>query len=203
MKHLAYLNKYLLKYKYHLILGTLFIIISNVFAIVPAQVVRYSFDLVKETIDLYFLYDSYEAQQELFSVFATSIFMYGVVILIMALLKGFFLFLMRPVLFFVGVIYINFTFVFLPFSSSVYHNFVYFYVILAFIWAFRFVFERNSERGSGEGKGVRRKEAGRTFYSLSGISSYPSNRRYMFPPITINFLKYVPSFWCSHRENKD
>jgi ATP-binding cassette subfamily B protein len=95
VKHLAYLNKYLLKYKYHVILGTLFIVISNVFAIVPAQIVRYSFDLVKETIDLYFLYDSYEAQQQLFSVFAGSIFMYGVVILIMALLKGVFLFLMR------------------------------------------------------------------------------------------------------------
>lgn len=95
MKHLAYLNKYLYKYKYHLILGTVFVIISNIFAIIPAQVVRYSFDLVKETIDLYFLYDSYEAQQELFNVFASSIFLYGVVILIMALLKGIFLFLMR------------------------------------------------------------------------------------------------------------
>lgn len=95
MKHLAYLNKYLYKYKYHLILGTLFVIISNIFAIIPAQVVRYSFDLVKETIDLYFVYDSYEAQQELFRVFAKSIFLYGVVILIMALLKGIFLFLMR------------------------------------------------------------------------------------------------------------
>ncbi|MDO1446837.1 ABC transporter ATP-binding protein [Rhodocytophaga aerolata] len=95
MKHLAYLNKYLLKYKYHLLLGTLFIIISNIFAIVPAQVVRYSFDLVKETIDLYFLYDNYEARQELVQVFAKSILFYGVVILLMALLKGFFLFLMR------------------------------------------------------------------------------------------------------------
>lgn len=95
MKHLAYLNKYLLKYKYHLLLGTLFIIISNIFAIVPAQVVRYSFDLVKETIDLYFLYDNYEARQELVSVFARSILFYGIVILLMALLKGFFLFLMR------------------------------------------------------------------------------------------------------------
>jgi hypothetical protein len=56
VKHLAYLNKYLLKYKYHLILGILFTTISNVFAIVPAQVVRYAFDLVKETIDLYFLH---------------------------------------------------------------------------------------------------------------------------------------------------
>jgi ATP-binding cassette subfamily B protein len=95
VKHLAYLNKYLFKYKYHLLLGTVFIIISNIFAIVPAQVVRYSFDLVKETIDLYFLYDSYDARQELVKVFARSILFYGVVILLMALLKGIFLFLMR------------------------------------------------------------------------------------------------------------
>jgi ATP-binding cassette subfamily B protein len=95
VKHLAYLNKYLLKYKYHLLLGTVFIIISNLFAIVPAQVVRYSFDLVKETVDLYFLYDTYAARQELVNVFARSILFYGVVILLMALLKGIFLFLMR------------------------------------------------------------------------------------------------------------
>jgi ATP-binding cassette, subfamily B, multidrug efflux pump len=98
VKHLAYLNKYLYKYKYHLILGTLFVVISNIFAIVPAQVVRYSFDLVKETIDLYFLYDSYEAQQELYSVFAKSILFYGVFILLMAFLKGIFLFFMRQTL---------------------------------------------------------------------------------------------------------
>ncbi len=98
MKHLAYLNKYLLKYKYHLILGTLFVIISNIFAIVPAQVVRYSFDLVRETIDLYFLYDSFEAQQTVSTVFGRSILLYGVVILVMALLKGIFLFFMRQTL---------------------------------------------------------------------------------------------------------
>jgi ATP-binding cassette subfamily B protein len=95
VKHLAYLNKYLLTYKYHLILGTVFVIISNVFAIVPAQVVRYSFDLVKETIDLYFVYDGFEAQNQLKAEFGRSILLYGVVILAMALLKGIFLFLMR------------------------------------------------------------------------------------------------------------
>lgn len=36
MKALSYLNKYLLKYKWSIVLGTLFIIISNIFAIFPA-----------------------------------------------------------------------------------------------------------------------------------------------------------------------
>ncbi len=95
MKHLAYLNKYLIKYKWHLLLGTLFTIISNLFAVVPAQVVRYAFDLVKETIDQYFLLQGTQAQQHILDVFARSILMYGIVILVMAVAKGIFLFFMR------------------------------------------------------------------------------------------------------------
>ncbi len=98
MKHLAYLNKYLFKYKYHLLLGTLFTIISNLFAVVPAQIVRYSFDLVKETIDQYFLLKDFAAQEHILSIFARSILLYGVVILVMAVLKGIFLFFMRQTL---------------------------------------------------------------------------------------------------------
>lgn len=95
MKQLAYLNKYLIKYKWHLILGTLFTIISNLFAVVPAQVVRYAFDLVKETIDQYFLLEGTQAQAHILDVFARSILLYGIVILVMAVLKGIFLFFMR------------------------------------------------------------------------------------------------------------
>ena len=40
MKSLAYLNKYLLKYRRHLILGLIFVIVSNIFQIVPAQIGR-------------------------------------------------------------------------------------------------------------------------------------------------------------------
>lgn len=98
MKALRYLNKYLVKYKYYLIFGILFTIISNLFGIIPAQMVRYAFDLVKETIDLYFLYHQFDTQTQIYSIFATSIFFYGILILIMALLKGFFLFLVRQTL---------------------------------------------------------------------------------------------------------
>ncbi|MES2731573.1 MAG: ABC transporter ATP-binding protein [Bacteroidota bacterium] len=98
MKALRYLNKYLIKYKYYLVFGILFTIISNLFGIIPAQMVRYAFDLVKETIDLYFLFNQFDTQAQLYSVFATSIFFYGILILVMALLKGFFLFLVRQTL---------------------------------------------------------------------------------------------------------
>ncbi|GAB3260012.1 ABC transporter ATP-binding protein [Larkinella harenae] len=98
MKALSHLNKYLLKYKWYLIWGTAFTVISNLFGIIPAQLVRYSLDLVKETLDVYFLYNGSRLQRNLYDVFAFSILFYGLLILAMALLKGFFLFLVRQTL---------------------------------------------------------------------------------------------------------
>ena len=98
MKHLATLNKYLLRYKWHLLLGIIFIIISNLFAIFPARIVRYAFDLVKESLDIYNLFKGFGIQPDLFSIFGKSIVVYAVVILIMALLKGIFLFFVRQTL---------------------------------------------------------------------------------------------------------
>lgn len=95
MKDLAAINKYLLKYKYHLILGTVFIVISNVFAIIPAYLVRQAFDIVDRGIGLYGAFQGLELQSETYSLFTTSIFIYGFFILLMALLRGVFLFLMR------------------------------------------------------------------------------------------------------------
>lgn len=98
MKALSHLNKYLLKYKWYLIWGTVFTIVSNLFGIFPAQLVRYALDLVRETLDIYFLYDKSPLQSALYDVFAFSILLYGILILVMALLKGLFLFLVRQTL---------------------------------------------------------------------------------------------------------
>lgn len=95
MKDLAAINKYFLKYKYHLILGTLFIIISNVFAIIPAYLVRQAFDIVQRGISLHNVFQGLELQSQTYSLFTSSIFIYGFFILLMALLRGVFLFFMR------------------------------------------------------------------------------------------------------------
>jgi ATP-binding cassette subfamily B protein len=95
MKSLAYLNKYLWRYKWYLVFGALFTLISNLFGVIPAQVVRHALDLVKENIDIYFMYDGLELQKSMYNVFAYSLSVYGALILIMAILKGFFLFLVR------------------------------------------------------------------------------------------------------------
>jgi len=92
---LAYLNKYLFKYKYRLILGTLFIIIANYFSIMPAVLVRYSFDLLKGNYELFKLFDGFDLQTDAYALFAKSIWILGILILISALLRGIFMFFMR------------------------------------------------------------------------------------------------------------
>ena len=98
MKELSYLNKYLVKYKWHLILGLLFVIISNVFQILPAQMVRHSIDLVVDNIRVYRALDQSASQKDFFAVFAQSILIFAMLIFIMALLRGLFLYFVRQTL---------------------------------------------------------------------------------------------------------
>jgi ATP-binding cassette, subfamily B, multidrug efflux pump len=98
MHSLKHLNKYLYKYKHLLALGILFTVISNFFLILPAQVVRYAFNAVEETIDWFFLLKGFVCQKEIEDAFTFNILIYGGIILTMALLRGFFLFLVRQTL---------------------------------------------------------------------------------------------------------
>ena len=47
---MSYLNKYFYKYKFRFILGIGFIIISNIFAIIPAQIIREAINLVDKSL---------------------------------------------------------------------------------------------------------------------------------------------------------
>lgn len=98
MKELKYLNKYLYKYKWHVVLGTIFIVISNYFQIVPAQLVRHAIDLVADNITIYQALNGVEAQQDFFRIFAFGILVYAALILLMAFLRGLFLYFVRQTL---------------------------------------------------------------------------------------------------------
>lgn len=95
MKHLAHLNKYLYKYRWRLIPGVIFVVISNYFGVLPAQVIRIAFDLVKENIGVYRLFDGFERQELVYQVFGSTLLLFGIVVLILSLIRGIFLFLMR------------------------------------------------------------------------------------------------------------
>lgn len=95
MKDLGYLNKYLLKYKFHLIFGAIFIIIANFFAIVPAVIVRYAFDILGRSYGIFSSFEGFDLQESTIGIIGSSIIILAVLILVSALLRGVFLFFMR------------------------------------------------------------------------------------------------------------
>ncbi|MFT7377116.1 MAG: ATP-binding cassette subfamily B multidrug efflux pump, partial [Sphingobacteriales bacterium] len=95
MKSLKYLNKYLFKYRLMLLLGMFFVVISNVFGIFPAQIIRHAFNLIRENIFLYHLYDQTALQPGVFQLFGLGLLLFGGVVILLAILKGVFMFFMR------------------------------------------------------------------------------------------------------------
>lgn len=95
MKHLRYLNKYFVKYKWHFLWGSLFVVISNIFGVLPPIVIRHAFDLVKENIAFYRMYEGFDLQQDFYRIFTVGLLVFGVTVLGLAILKGLFMFFMR------------------------------------------------------------------------------------------------------------
>lgn len=95
MKELGYLNKFFYKYRWRFIPGILFVIISNIFGVLPAQVIQISFDLVSENITVYRLFSGFERQDVINEIFGYTLMLFGAIVLLLALLRGIFLFFMR------------------------------------------------------------------------------------------------------------
>ncbi|MFN0257006.1 ABC transporter ATP-binding protein [Pedobacter ureilyticus] len=95
MKHLFFLNKYFIKYKWRVIPGVLFVVISNIFGVVPAQVIGHAFNLITENIAIYRLYNGFDRQEIVYDIFGYSLLFFGALILFLYLLRGLFLFFMR------------------------------------------------------------------------------------------------------------
>lgn len=84
MKHLKYLNKFLWKYKATLLLGLVFIVLTNIFAIYPAEFVRNALDSLIEKLN--------SKENENISLVLLK---YGGLIVLFAILKGIFLYMTR------------------------------------------------------------------------------------------------------------
>lgn len=95
MKSLKFLNPYIRKYRTRLLLGSIFVTISNIFAIYPAEVLRKGIDLVQEGVSVYFLFDQLKLQKDLASNFFQMLLIFGLIVIASALLKGLFMFFMR------------------------------------------------------------------------------------------------------------
>jgi ATP-binding cassette subfamily B multidrug efflux pump len=115
MKQLKALNKYFWKYRVRLGIGALFIIISNYFAVLVPQVTRFIIDHVQKSIDTtqntsrpvatnhdreydFFVLKFIKWVERDFSQssdLSKIVILCGITILLLALLRGFFMFLMR------------------------------------------------------------------------------------------------------------
>jgi ATP-binding cassette subfamily B protein len=95
MKELAYLNKFFLKYKWQLLPGVIFVIVSNFFAVLPAQIIRIAFDLVNDNITVYRLFNGFDRQDVILEIFGSSLLFFGALVITIALIRGMFLFFMR------------------------------------------------------------------------------------------------------------
>ena len=90
MKDLSYLNKYLLKYKYYYTIGGVFILISTAFAIVPATLIRETFNLIENEYKEYSLGNAL-AKKEILK----EVLFYSSAIIVAAIIRGFFMYMMR------------------------------------------------------------------------------------------------------------
>ena len=103
MKSLQYLNKYLWQYKWYLVFGLIFIVLSNWFGVIAPKVVRESIDFAEQVLksgtkqDIY-TYTLFKDSWLAYSLELTlpNIFIFlGILYLIVSIIKGVFLFFTR------------------------------------------------------------------------------------------------------------
>lgn len=88
MRSLIYLNKYLFKYKYKLVLGILFVVTSNIFSLLPAKFIGDAFRVIELFIQL-------PRVNQLSTKFSSDLLKIVLFIFIAVCVKGLFMFLMR------------------------------------------------------------------------------------------------------------
>ena len=90
MKDLSYLNKYLLKYKYYYIIGGIFILISTAFAIIPATLIRETFNLIESGFQEY-NEGNIDVKEEILG----NVLFFAIAIIAAAVFRGLFMYMMR------------------------------------------------------------------------------------------------------------
>ena len=90
MKELKYLLKFYKKYKWRFLIGVVFVVVSNVFALYPAVFTRKAFDTAKEAIEL----GQNNGNVDFESLTSTLLY-FGMMLILFALFKGVFMFFMR------------------------------------------------------------------------------------------------------------
>lgn len=107
MKQLSAVHKYFWKYRYRFIIGIIFVVLSNYFAVLAPEITGYVVNKVQEHLPgekaihpkeayngIVMLFINWVQQMD----FATLVLVCSITILVLALLRGFFMFVMRQTL---------------------------------------------------------------------------------------------------------
>lgn len=95
MGNLRSLNKYIWRYKWRLLLGMLFVAISNVFAVIPPVIIRNVIDKVNSNITSYRMILDTGLSEDLQQIIFRSVLISGLILLGLAVARGVFMFFMR------------------------------------------------------------------------------------------------------------
>lgn len=102
LKALRYLNKYLIRYKHLLILGTIFTILADVLSIIPARLIKHAFELIQVSITEYQLTDDAYLQKIEYKKLFFGLLIYSGLILLATIMRGVFVFFARHTIMTVG-----------------------------------------------------------------------------------------------------
>lgn len=95
MKELAYLNKFIFKYKFKIFWGVLCIALSNWLSIFPAQIFRNVLDSVLESVDLLVVFRGTASEDAIKDLFISSAIWFAIGLFAFAIARGVFVFFMR------------------------------------------------------------------------------------------------------------
>lgn len=99
VSELRCLNKYLAKYKYRLIFGTILIASTHVFSIISARLVKHTFDFVKDSIGIYQLFRETSLEDSIYKELLKGLIMYSALMLLIQFIKALCSFLLRQAFF--------------------------------------------------------------------------------------------------------
>lgn len=95
MGDLKSLNKYLWRYRGKLALGVVFVILSNLFAVIQPKMISQALDLVLRDIESIQMAEGFELRSEIISNLALNLLTYGILVIVFALLMGIFMYFTR------------------------------------------------------------------------------------------------------------
>src|SRR5699024_7078495 len=87
--------KYLWRYRGRLALGILFVLLSNIFAVIQPKMISQALDLVLQDVKTVHLAAGFEVRNQIISNLTYNLLTYGILVISFALLMGIFMYFTR------------------------------------------------------------------------------------------------------------